>query len=303
MTRRGAGADAGHAGWTGRLTVRFRVRDLMFLLLLLSSATLALGCVERGGETRVFVDGTQVSSPVASATATPASAATVPALAFTPTPYTSDLDPADLTDFIYPIVGACLPSRDEVMPNAPRIYRNGVHEGVDLYNGDVCTPVALGTEVLAMHAGVVIRADLDYVDITAAQVETLTARTNAQGFSDPEAVDLYRGRQVWIDHGNGVRSRYGHLSAITAGIDVGVEVSAGRAVGAVGESGTPESLTAPGTELHLHVEVRAGERFLGEGLAPDEVRRLYFRLFSGAAEPAATGTSSDAGAGATRAAD
>lgn len=266
-----------------------RARALRRLLPPVIALTLLTGCFDQGGETRVFVDGTLVAGPAAP---TPAALVTpVATVAFTPTPYTSDLDPADLTGFTFPIAGACLPSRDEVMPNAPRPYRNGVHEGVDFYDGDVCTSVSRGTPVLAMHAGVVIRADLDYVDITAEQVSALEAKTSAQGFSDPETLDAFRGRQVWIDHGNGVVSRYAHLSAIAPGIDVAVEVAAGEVIGAVGESGTPESVTDPGTEIHLHVDVIVGEHFLGEGLAPDEVRRLYTRLFSA---PAA-GTSSGSG--------
>ncbi|MEX2229282.1 MAG: M23 family metallopeptidase [Dehalococcoidia bacterium] len=257
--------------------VRVSTRGLLRALLLVPLAALAAGCFDRGGEVRVFANGTEVAGHAV--TATPQAASTVATLAFTPTPFTSDLDPGDLTGFAFPIAGGCLPSRDEVMPNAPRTYRDGVHEGVDFYEGDVCTPIAQGLPVLAVHAGVVIRADLDYVDITPEEIEVLAAKTSAQGSSDAETLDVYRGRQVWIDHGNGVVSRYAHLSSVADGIDVGVEVAAGDAIGAVGESGTPESVTAPGTELHLHLEVRIGDGFLGEGLAPEAVRRLYERLF------------------------
>ena len=55
---------------------------------------------------------------------------------------------------------------------------------------------------------------------------------------------------------------------------------AGQIVGFVGESGTPESITNPGSEYHLHFEVRVGDSYLGKGLAPAEVRRLYQTLFS-----------------------
>jgi hypothetical protein len=63
-----------------------------------------------------------------------------------------------------------------------------------------------------------------------------------------------------------------------------VRVERGQPIGAVGESGTPESLSAPGTELHPHTEVRVGESFLGAGLPPAEVRQLYQRLFEPAAD-------------------
>ena len=47
-----------------------------------------------------------------------------------------------------------------------------------------------------------------------------------------------------------------------------------------GESGTPESVTDPGTEAHLHFEIRVGDSYLGKGLPPDEVRQLYLQAFS-----------------------
>jgi murein DD-endopeptidase MepM/ murein hydrolase activator NlpD len=68
-------------------------------------------------------------------------------------------------------------------------------------------------------------------------------------------------------------------------VAAGLEVSAGDVIGGIGESGTPESVTTPNTELHLHAEIRVGESFLGADLPPEEVRALYARLF----EPAASG--------------
>ena len=74
-------------------------------------------------------------------------------------------------------------------------------------------------------------------------------------------------------------TRYAHLLTITDGIGVDVEVSRGQEIGTIGESGTPESVIAPGTEMHLHYEVRVGDSFLGAGLPAAEVRALYERLF------------------------
>jgi hypothetical protein len=50
-------------------------------------------------------------------------------------------------------------------------------------------------------------------------------------------------------------------------------------VGYIGDSGTPESISSPDTEIHLHWELRIGDTFLGQGLPPDEVRALYEGLF------------------------
>jgi murein DD-endopeptidase MepM/ murein hydrolase activator NlpD len=179
-----------------------------------------------------------------------------------------------LLGFAYPLRGACLPQGDQLMPNAPRPYRNGIHEGIDFYQVDNCTAIGLGTEVLAAKQGRVVRADLDYHDLTAAELQ--------QYSDDPTtevALDVFRGRQVWLEHEGGVVTRYAHLSGIAPGIEVGKSVVQGEVVGYVGESGTPESLTNPGHEYHLHFEVRTAAAFLGDGLPPAEVRSLYHRLF------------------------
>ena len=263
-------------------------------LTLLGSTPLALlGSACLGSDdspATILVDGT----PLAPRSATPTSevAGAEPTLIpvpFTPTPPISDLDPGDPVGFVFPHEGACLPSRDEVMPNAPRVYRNGFHEGVDFYHGDVCTEIVRGLPVRAMYDGVIVRAMHDYRNISPQVVAVLTARTEAQGFTDPEALDIYRGRQVWIDHGNGVVSRYCHLDSIDPAAAVGVYVRRGDAIGGVGDSGTPESITDPDLELHLHAEVRIGDSFLGAGQPASEVRALYQRLFDPSIEAAQTG--------------
>jgi murein DD-endopeptidase MepM/ murein hydrolase activator NlpD len=57
------------------------------------------------------------------------------------------------------------------------------------------------------------------------------------------------GRLVEIRHGNGIITRYGHLSRFTEGIRAGMSVTQGDVVGAVGSSGLA---TGP----HLHFELR-----------------------------------------------
>jgi murein DD-endopeptidase MepM/ murein hydrolase activator NlpD len=247
----------------------------------------ATACISRSSEpARVIVNGTVLSG--SATTAESAGGGTVAPIPFTPTPYPSHLDPKDLRGFVQPLQGACLPSRDVVMPNAARAWRHGTNEGVDYYNGDVCAAVHAGDPVLAMADGVVVRADLNYQDLTALQFDVLAAKTATETTTDPQTLDAYGGRQVWIDHGNGVVTRYQNLSSIRRGIDVGVDVTAGQVIGTVGESGIPESVTAPGTQVHLHVEVRVGANFLGQGLPPDQVRALYERLFTPAPPGSAT---------------
>ena len=261
--------------------------------MLIAAALLAAACGrsdDRG--VIVTVAGSPAPLPASTAEATPTiEGFSRPAPTPSATAATVSLDPGDLRGFVQPVAGACLPPADRLMPNAPRAYRNGIHEGVDIYDGHACAPVAEGTPVLAMYGGVVVRADLDYEDVTPEQVAALAARTERQGYSDPDTLDAYRGRQVWIDHGGGVVTRYAHLASIATGIEAGAAVARGQPIGGVGESGTPESALAPGTDLHLHYEVRVGDSFLGEGLAAAAVRALYERLF--AVDPGAAGGGAD----------
>jgi len=196
----------------------------------------------------------------------------------TPTPQAASTPTASpeslLKEFILPIVGACLPQSDSLMPNAPRPYRNGTHEGIDLYESDNCIRIRRGTEVVAAKAGSVVRADIVFSQLTLSELNQLQANPNT-----PEALDRFRGRQVWIDHGNGIVTRYAHLQGIAPGIVVGKAVGAGQVVAYVGESGTPESVTAPGTDNHLHFEVRVGSSYAGQGLPASEVRRIYQGVF------------------------
>ena len=54
------------------------------------------------------------------------------------------------------------------------------------------------------------------------------------------------GQTVVVEHADGVRTRYAHLSSVTT--EVGAEVKAGEAIGRAGRSGR-----ATGTHLHFEV--------------------------------------------------
>ena len=181
-----------------------------------------------------------------------------------------------LSGFILPIRGACVTEFEGHLPAASRAYRNdGVHEGLDFYQWASCTTVSFATEIVAAKAGVVVRADIDYVDITPADWE----RFQAANWQGENILDELRGRQVWIDHGRGIVTRYAHLSAIADGIVQGVEVQQGQVIGYPGESGQQEVYANPGTDIHLHFEIRVGSGWLGQGKTPQEARELYLRAF------------------------
>ena len=188
--------------------------------------------------------------------------------------------PVAVSGFIYPIAGACLPENDYLMPGAPRQYRQGVHEGVDFYDSDNCALIGLGTEVLAAKEGTVVRADWDYRDLTPGTLIELVAQVARGEGSSREVMDALRGQQVWVHHGGRVVTRYGHLSGIADGLAVGARVEQGALIGHVGDSGTPESVIDPGTQVHLHFEIRVGDGFLGQGRESAEVRTLYEEAFT-----------------------
>jgi murein DD-endopeptidase MepM/ murein hydrolase activator NlpD len=197
----------------------------------------------------------------------------------TPPPVTTSADSPIGMHMAMPIAGACLTPDDTQMPNAPREYRAGIHEGVDFFTSYACVDVSKGTQVLAAADGVVVRADHDYRDLGQAHIDDLIAQSAAQGYTDAGALDQFRGRQLWVDHGGGIVTRYCHLTAIPPEVQPGTHVSQGQVVGYTGDSGTPESASNPDFEIHLHFEIRVGKSYLGAGLGPLDTRNLYERVF------------------------
>jgi murein DD-endopeptidase MepM/ murein hydrolase activator NlpD len=167
--------------------------------------------------------------------------------------------------FVSPIEGAEIPADPELMPGALRDYREGVHEGIDFAADE-------GTPVLAAAAGTVRRADVDFVDWTMEEQDRALSDALARGHTPEATLDRIRGRQVWIDHGKGVMTRYAHLAGVEP-LVAGQRVEAGVPIGKVGSSGLPQG--GP----HLHFEVRVGDGFYGDGLSGDTLVRAVSRLF------------------------
>ncbi len=161
-----------------------------------------------------------------------------------------------LEAYSVPIGGSNITFRDFQMPGAPRHYRLGVHHGLDFY----WQP---GTKVLAAADGVVIRADVDYVPPTAAQLAAWWNESQEHGYTSADTLDNYLGRQVWIQHAEGVVTRYAHLRSIASDIVQGVQIERGRIIGEVGNSGSPASLESEQSDAHLHFELWLRDTFLG----------------------------------------
>lgn len=108
----------------------------------------------------------------------------------------------------------------------------------------------------AMHTGLDLRGETGQ-PVRATAAGTVTSAGWSGGY----------GRMVEIDHGNGLSTRYGHLSQIL--VKEGQKIKPGQIVGRVGSTGRS---TGP----HLHYETRIGNeavdplKFLRAGLRLDE---------------------------------
>jgi murein DD-endopeptidase MepM/ murein hydrolase activator NlpD len=135
-------------------------------------------------------------------------------------------------------------------------YRKPVIGEVEFTSGfGVRTDPFLGRP--AMHTGLDFRASTgDPVRATA------NGKVVSSGWSGGY------GRMVEIDHGNGLSTRYGHLSEIN--VKVGDTIKIGQVIGAVGSTGRS---TGP----HLHYETRID----GEAVDPQKFLRAGVRLSAG----------------------
>lgn len=185
-----------------------------------------------------------------------------------------------LSNLQIPIKGASLPRHPGVFPGARRLYRHGVHQGLDFFNDPGGgTNVSVNTPAIAAACGKVIRVDLNYHDMDAMQyAKIMTECARSQYCSDANE-DLFRGCQVWIDHGNGLVTRYAHLNKARSDLRVGMPVKTGEIIGYIGYSGTGENQPGKVKHPHLHFEIWLDGHYLGYGLTPAETMVLYQKVF------------------------
>jgi murein DD-endopeptidase MepM/ murein hydrolase activator NlpD len=129
---------------------------------------------------------------------------------FSPSTFPGMIDDPGAIPAIWPVHGRITAGFGQRMD--PFSGEDAFHPGVDIADG-------FGTDVVATGNGLVIEAEPD------------------AGY----------GRSILIDHGDGITTRYAHLSRIF--VVVGEQVKQGEIIGAIGVSGRT---TGP----HLHYEVR-----------------------------------------------
>jgi murein DD-endopeptidase MepM/ murein hydrolase activator NlpD len=190
---------------------------------------------------------------------------------------------ARLKKLIYPIKNGFLPEADSGYPNAPRAYRGGRHVGIDIhkYYDDDGTyqpkMVTRSTPILAAGEGTIIRADWDWKTHTPEEWKAQSAyyQKNQHTFD----ARSFGGRQVWIDHGDGVVTTYNHMSSIDKGITMGAKVKRGQKIGTVGNSGLLGEAEGKDYGIHLHFEIWVDSYYLGYGMDMAEVKNYVRWIF------------------------
>jgi murein DD-endopeptidase MepM/ murein hydrolase activator NlpD len=185
-----------------------------------------------------------------------------------------------LDGIVIPIAGMRLPKHPGVFPGARRLYRYGVHAGVDFFDDPGAkTRIKMGTPARAADAGKIVRADANFVDMNARQFSKVMSECLHAHQTSEHNEDLLRGCQVWIDHGNGLVTRYAHLDRIKPNLKVNQFVKQGDVIGFIGVSGTGQNLPGRAKYPHLHFEIRLDGRYLGYGLTPQETIGIYEDIF------------------------
>lgn len=186
-----------------------------------------------------------------------------------------------LLGYFFPILSGFLPEDDYSYPGAPRKYRSGIHKGLDISqildskgNKKFLTK---STPVYSIGEGIIVRADLDYKPMTLGEYNEIT--TSNQTHPVTLVARDFGGRQIWIDHQNGVMSSYNHLSQTAKGLQVGSKVTKGQLIGRVGNSGLKAEAMNTDEQVHLHLEIWVDGEFLGNDLKPEDTRKLLQYFF------------------------
>ncbi len=180
----------------------------------------------------------------------------------------------------FPIAGAHLPQDPRHLPGAPREFRLGVSQGFTFVDHDAGIPIPYGTPVIASGDSALIRADLDYSELSPEAWQALIEQVGQRGATEEE-LDRLRGRQLWLQLDDGRLLRYGHLSGVREGLTSGQRVYRGQVIGYVGNSGTEGGVRGTLTAVRLHYELWQDGSYFGTGLDADTLRLRAAALFVG----------------------
>lgn len=186
--------------------------------------------------------------------------------------------PAQASAFQFPVPDGVLPPRPELMPGAPRDYRGGVHEGIDVYYKTGISMVSCGEQVFNCADGMIIRSDTVWNPVGEKEYASIT--TKLKQVLNEDYLDRLRGRQVWVRTADGITIRYCHLESVAPGITAGIRVNQGVAIGTIGNSGTADGARKTAKNCHLHLEIWMPDgKFLGAGLSQRDTRAAWSKLF------------------------
>ncbi len=187
-----------------------------------------------------------------------------------------------LTGYTIPVENGIIPFDDASLPGAPRKYRNGVHKGLDISYKEnffgLTTKVDSETKILSARDGEIIRIDKNYIPITEAEFKEISNynQTHPVTFVDRD----FGGRQIWIDHKNGVITTYNHLSALNPSLNLGQKVKKGEFIGYAGNSGLMGEAKSNNDSIHLHFEIWVDGEFFGKDLNATQTKNLLKYFFS-----------------------
>ena len=185
---------------------------------------------------------------------------------------------------LFPVKGAVLTNKPNLLPNAQRSYRNGIHEGVDIV-------VSFMTPVYASLDGIIVVANTEYQDVDIESYERFLKTTDIM---KKTPMDIYShillGKHIIIDHGfeylsnYRTTSTYAHLEKIY-NIKVGDVVKKGDLIGYVGNTGTRYGAlnNLLGAHLHweIHFENESNKYYLGQNITNEDFLKLSNKLFEG----------------------
>lgn len=188
----------------------------------------------------------------------------------------------NLTGYVIPVEKGIIPNDDASLPGAPRKYRNGVHKGLDISYKEgilgLSTKVDKDTKILSAREGIVIRVDSNYIPMTEKDFKEISAYNQTHPVTYVEKD--FGGRQIWIDHQNGVITTYNHLSYIIPGLKIGSKVQKGEVIAYAGNSGLMGEAKSNNENVHLHFEVWVEGEFLGKDLNASQMKRLLIYFFT-----------------------